>query len=103
MAEGDVRMTRMALSVAIAAILAAAAPVQAQNNAAPLTVPVTPNWSPEKVTAAVAKICTIPRIYIVVTRGYDGSARLQQSPSVTREQHACATHAIDKMGVPFRH
>lgn len=96
-------MTRVTLYAAIVVVLAIAAPADGQNSVAPISIPMAPNWNPEKVTAAVVKICTIPRIYVVVKRDYDGFARLQQSPSVTREQHACAARAIDKMGVPFRH
>ncbi len=59
-------------------------------------------WDDKKVTAAVVKLCDIPRIYIVVNREYDGYARLRESPSVTSEQHKCAIRIVEGRKIPIR-
>lgn len=60
------------------------------------------SWSAEKLTAQVVKGCGIPRTYFAINREFDGYARFRESPSVTPEQHKCATTIVQRFGIPIR-
>lgn len=59
-------------------------------------------WSPEKMTALVTKGCGIPRAFFTIDRDYDGYARLRESPSITPDQHKCATTIVQRSNIPIR-
>ena len=59
-------------------------------------------WRADTLTARIVKGCAIPRAYFRVDRDYDGYARMRESPSVTPDQHKCATSYLVGSGIPVR-
>lgn len=59
-------------------------------------------WDPIDVSAQIDKACAIPPAYFRVEREFDGKAKLNQSPSVTREQSICARKILDQYEITVR-
>lgn len=94
-------MPRYFYRAMLGVFLFAAGPVWGQTVSDARGIARTP-WDDQKVTAQVVKLCGIPRTYIAVSREYDGFARLKESPSVTTDQHKCATRVVEGRQIPIR-
>lgn len=59
-------------------------------------------WDSTEFTNQIVRACGMPRAYFKIEREYDGFARLRESPSITPDQHKCATSILQRIGIPVR-
>jgi hypothetical protein len=61
-----------------------------------------PQWSPEQLNVTIRSECQIPQGFFRTERDYDGKVRINQSPSVTKDQGVCARRIIARQNLEIR-